>query len=61
VGRYDNPIPTRFLAPIACLKTPALVNAKNPDKLEAVAFIVEAIDDAVTSSSEDPEVSEELK
>ncbi len=24
-GRYDNPIPTRFPAPIDCLKTPALV------------------------------------
>ncbi len=24
-GRYDNPIPTRFLAPIDCLKIPALV------------------------------------
>ncbi len=24
VGRYDNPIPTRFLAPIDCLKIPAL-------------------------------------
>ncbi len=23
-GRYDNPIPTRFLAPIECLKIPAL-------------------------------------
>ncbi len=23
-GRYDNPIPTRFLAPINCLKIPAL-------------------------------------
>ncbi len=23
-GRYDNPIPTRFLAPIDCLKMPAL-------------------------------------
>jgi hypothetical protein len=23
--RYDNPIPTRFLAPIDCLKIPALV------------------------------------
>jgi hypothetical protein len=23
-GRYGNPIPTRFLAPIDCLKTPAL-------------------------------------
>ena len=24
VGRYDNPIPTRFLAPIHCSKVPAL-------------------------------------
>jgi hypothetical protein len=24
VGRYDNPISTRFLAPIECLKIPAL-------------------------------------
>jgi hypothetical protein len=23
-GRYDNPIPTRFLAPLDCLKIPAL-------------------------------------
>ncbi len=23
VGQYDNPIPTRFLAPIDCLKIPA--------------------------------------
>jgi hypothetical protein len=23
-GRYDNPIPTRFLAPIVCFKIPAL-------------------------------------
>ncbi len=26
VGRYDNPIPTRFLAPINCLKIPAQFN-----------------------------------
>jgi hypothetical protein len=25
-GRYDNPIPTRFLAPIDCLKIPALID-----------------------------------
>jgi len=25
-GRYDNPIPTRFLAPIECLKIPAQYN-----------------------------------
>ncbi len=24
VGRYDNPIPTRFLAPLDCLKIPAV-------------------------------------
>jgi hypothetical protein len=24
-GRYDNPIPTRFLAPIDCLKIPTQV------------------------------------
>jgi hypothetical protein len=24
LDRYDNPIPTRFLAPIDCLKIPAL-------------------------------------
>jgi hypothetical protein len=24
-GRYDNPIPTRFLAPVDCLKIPALL------------------------------------
>ncbi len=31
-GRYDNPIPTRFLAPMDCLKIPAqatlLINAE---------------------------------
>jgi hypothetical protein len=26
-GRYDNPIPTRFLAPIDCLKIPVPVNS----------------------------------
>jgi hypothetical protein len=25
-GRYDNPVPSRFLAPIDCLKIPALTN-----------------------------------
>ncbi len=28
-GRYDNPIPTRFLAPIDCFKSPAQVRAKH--------------------------------
>ncbi len=30
-GRYDNPIPTRFLAPIDCSKIPAQI--PNPDPL----------------------------
>jgi hypothetical protein len=25
-GRYDNPIPTRFLAPVGCLKIPAQIS-----------------------------------
>jgi hypothetical protein len=25
-GPYDNPVPTRFLAPIDCLKIPALIS-----------------------------------
>jgi hypothetical protein len=25
-GRYDNPVPARFLSPIDCSKIPALVN-----------------------------------
>jgi hypothetical protein len=33
-GRYDNPIPPRFLAPIDCLKIPALF--VNGEKLEKV-------------------------
>ncbi len=33
-GRYDNPIPPRFLAPIDCLKTPALVITMLTDGIE---------------------------
>jgi hypothetical protein len=29
-GRYDNPIPTRYLAPIDCLKIPTLVENLSP-------------------------------
>ncbi len=32
-GRYDNPIPPRFLAPIACLKIPALDKRKSENSL----------------------------
>jgi hypothetical protein len=33
MGRYDNPIPTRFLAPIGCSKIPALGSfTKEKDK-----------------------------
>jgi hypothetical protein len=28
-GRYDNPIPSRFLAPIDCLKIPAQFSSRN--------------------------------
>jgi hypothetical protein len=31
-GRYDNPIPTRFLAPKYCLKIPAPRNRHNLKK-----------------------------
>ncbi len=29
-GRYDNPIPTWFLAPIDCFKIPAQVRERDP-------------------------------
>ncbi len=32
-GRYDNPFPTRFLAPIDCSKIPALNNEHVPSYL----------------------------
>ncbi len=32
-GRYNNPIPTRFLAPIDCLKIPAQVSSVEQSKL----------------------------
>jgi hypothetical protein len=38
-GRYDNPIPTRFLAPVSCLKIPAqfgascLLTCQSPNNL----------------------------
>jgi hypothetical protein len=39
-GRYNNPIPTRFLAPIDCLKIPALAGQyENPIPTRFVAPI----------------------
>ncbi len=41
-GRYDNPIPTQFLAPIDCLKIPALVRKMKdsaPGRLMALGDI----------------------
>jgi hypothetical protein len=32
-GRNDNPLPTRFLAPIDCLKIPALETFRNSYKV----------------------------
>jgi hypothetical protein len=38
-GRYDNPIPTRFLAPIDCLKIPALnASHNNPLRIDLTTF-----------------------
>jgi hypothetical protein len=37
-GQYDNPIPTRFLAPIDCLKIPAQGSQLGPET-EFVNFI----------------------
>jgi hypothetical protein len=36
-GRYDNPIPTRFQAPIDCLKIPAQYDMKYVCKASCVA------------------------
>jgi hypothetical protein len=40
-GRYDNPIPTRFLAPIDCLKIPALeISQRGDDSRNQAAFSI---------------------
>jgi hypothetical protein len=44
-GRYDNPIPTRFLAPIDCLKIPFLVIQCVDRKLKAADQLIYAEDD----------------
>ena len=37
MGRYNNPIPTRFLAPIDCFKIPALATlASGIGSLESI-------------------------
>jgi hypothetical protein len=40
-GRYDNPIPTRFLAPIGCLKIPAQDRLKQPETSKKGLFKTE--------------------
>jgi hypothetical protein len=43
-GRYDNPIPTRFLAPIDCLKIPAqATQAGGIDSLEAILGLLKSL------------------
>ncbi len=37
-GRYDNPIPTRFLASIDCLKIPALIHLFNWEVKDDLSF-----------------------
>ena len=44
-GRYDNPIPTRFLAPMDCLKIPSLVIQCVDRKLKAADQLIYAEDD----------------
>ncbi len=44
-GRYDNPIPTRFRAPIDCLKIPSLVIQCVDRKLKAADQLIYAEDD----------------
>jgi hypothetical protein len=44
-GRYDNPIPTRFLAPIDCLTIPSLVIQCVDRKLKAADQLIYAEDD----------------
>jgi hypothetical protein len=39
-GRYDNPIPNRFQAPIDCLKIPALDPVANNNKAEGRYFVL---------------------
>ncbi len=46
-GRYDNPIPTRFLAPIDCLKIPSLVIQCVDRKLKAADQLIYAEDDDI--------------
>jgi hypothetical protein len=37
-GRYDNPVPTRFLASIDCLKIPALIHLFNWEVKDDLPF-----------------------
>jgi hypothetical protein len=42
-GRYDNPLPTRFLAPIDCSKIPAqcsLKRLKAPEGLKLMQWLI---------------------
>ncbi len=39
-GRYDNPIPTRLLAPIDCYKSPALSTPITPKVLYCTVYVV---------------------
>jgi hypothetical protein len=41
-GRYDNPIPTRFLAPIDCLKIPALESVSSQGKRNKAFAVIKS-------------------
>ncbi len=40
-GRYDNPIPIRFLAPIDCLKIPTQFRKRLGDEIVNIRLLVE--------------------
>jgi hypothetical protein len=40
MGWYDNPIPIRFLAPIDCLKIPALVARERWEAERSICYVV---------------------
>jgi hypothetical protein len=53
-GRYDNPIPTRSLAPIDCLKIPALYHPPPPISFCEGPRIIQKLKDVVVQILELP-------
>jgi hypothetical protein len=57
-GRYDNPIPTRFLAPIDCLKIPALLMSRPVGGLKLSS--ISAFKDSLNNLMSDVRLVEEF-